>query len=426
MQFEEHISAFIDGALDAAEETEFLHILSVSPEKRALLHEYLSLKSMLAADARAITVPPSLDAAVLGAAGVGTAAGLAAAGGAVGGAGAASVLGVDASGKAISAAGTSSAGTTAAAVGHTSGLGAAVPWWTLPRILGTVLLGCALFTGGFLLNDTMKHHSDPAVNGAPATSSTGQHDLVQTTSRSGSQTSPQPGDPRAGQATPPAPEYRTIILTRVDTVFLPPPLAKVDTVLLYRIDTQYVALAQLPIDKRAVMIQEAPVTPPQFASSGRIDVEVQREHLSTWPYIDYHRAGVEREQQHFSIFAAYALDQMHAAGLMVGEKSFAMEYYRIENDSLYIYQRQPALLYGGGFYRFSLPLSGNIAPEAMFQLGGTDLGPVIGARLALRFSPLRNLSILLGADGAVLAYRYKDRLFTSHSLGLTYGIRYQF
>jgi hypothetical protein len=272
----------------------------------------------------------------------------------------------------------------------------------------------------------MKHNTDPAEHSTPATSSSGQRDLLQTTSLSGTQTTPQPSDPGAGQSTSPAQEYRTIILTRVDTVFLPHQLAKVDTVMLYRIDTQYVAIAQLPLDKRTVMIQEAPATPPRFTSSGRIDVEVQREHLSTWPYIDYQRAGVEREQQHFSVLAAYAFDQMHAAGFVVGEKSFAMEYYRIENDSLYIYQRQPALLYGGGFYRFSLPLSESIAPEAMVQLGGTDLGPVIGARVALRFSPLRNLSVLLGADGAVLAYRYKDKLFTSHSLGLTYGIRYQF
>jgi hypothetical protein len=426
MQFEEHISAFIDGALGAEEETEFLHILSVSPEKRALLHEYLSLKSMLAADARAITVPPSLDAAVFGAAGLGAAAGLAAGGGAAGGAAATSAIGSGATGVGIVAAGATSAGSTAGAVAGSADLAATVSWWTLQRILGAVLLGCALFTGGFVLNETMRKNTDTAVDIFTPAQSTEQTEPVQADFRSDVQATPPLTKLGLQQTTSPETRYRTVIVTRVDTVYLPPQLAMVDTVLLYRIDTQYVAIAQAPLDGRTIMIQEAPAFPLQHAESGRIDVEVQREHLSTWPYIDYQRAGVEREQQHYSLLAAYSFDHMHAAGLMVGEKSFAMEYYRIENDSLYIYQRQPALLYGGGFYRFSLPLTEGIAPEAMFQLGGTDLGPVIGARLALRLSPLRSLSVVLGADAAVLAYRYKDKLFTSHSLGLTYGVRYQF
>jgi hypothetical protein len=420
MQFEEHISAFIDGALGAAEETEFLHILSVSPEKRALLHEYLSLKSMLAADARAITVPPSLDAAVLGAAGLGAAAGIAAGGGAA----AASAFSGSTVGVGIAAAGASSSGTTATALGASATLAASVSWWTLRRIFGAVLLGSALFTGGFVLNEAIRQSTDsPAVGVAPAQTAEAT-DAAIADVRSGSQASPPPGDPGAQQA--PVVPYRTVLVTRIDTVYLTQPLAAADTVLLYRIDTQYVAIAQTPLDGRRIMIQEAPALPLQLTKPGRIDVEVHREHLSTWPYIDYQRAGVEREQQHIAVFAAYSFDQMHAVGLMLGEKSFAMEYYRIENDSLYIYQQQPALLYGGGFYRFSLPLTEGITPEAMFQLSGTDLGPVIGTRLALRLSPLRSLSVVLGADAAVLAYRYKDKLFTSHSLGLTYGIRYQF
>ncbi len=61
MNFEEQISAFIDGALNANEEVDFLHILSVSPEKRALFHSYLGMQGMFAADAQQAAVPSSLD-----------------------------------------------------------------------------------------------------------------------------------------------------------------------------------------------------------------------------------------------------------------------------------------------------------------------------------------------------------------------------
>ncbi|MFZ1731813.1 MAG: hypothetical protein WAV84_16975, partial [Bacteroidota bacterium] len=70
MNFEEQISAFMDGALSPGEETEFLHILSVSPEKRGLFHSFLGTRSAFAADARTAAVPSHLDMAILGAAGV--------------------------------------------------------------------------------------------------------------------------------------------------------------------------------------------------------------------------------------------------------------------------------------------------------------------------------------------------------------------
>jgi hypothetical protein len=392
MQFEEQVSAFIDGALGAEAETEFLHILSVSPEKRALLHEYLSLKSMIAADARAITVPPALDAAVLGAAGLGLAGGIAA-GGAAAGAGAAiggaAIVGGGTAGGAATVGGTVAASGTlvtgaAASGGAMAAAVATAGWWTARRMLGALLLGLSLFTGGYMLNDAMQdggtENTAAKQNNFSAPAETPQSTSLQDVAE---QEGAEQGGSKSEGAGGPVVKYRTIIVNRIDTVYLAPALAstpaRTDTVLHFRVDTQYVAIAQRSLHERPITITEAPPMPLQLLQPGRIDVEVQREHLSTWPYIDYQRAGVEREQQHFSVLAGYAFDVNHAVGLMFGEKSFAMEYYRIDNDSLYIYQRQPALLFGGGFYRFSLPLTTGITPEVMLQVGGTDLGPILGA-----------------------------------------------
>jgi hypothetical protein len=414
MNFEEQISAFMDGALTQQEETEFLHILSVSPEKRALLHSYQGVRASLVSDARTSSVPSQLDAAILGAAGV-----IGAAGGVAGGA---------AAGGALSAAGTIGAGGTTGMGAAAAGMGAAggAALWTTGRIITAILLGLSLFTGGYFLNDALSPVSDapaPAAQQKPPYSS-----AITTTPSVPSDVS----DPSAAAQTTPRIVYRNVYVTRVDTVYIPrrdasPAMAAKDEPrVVARYDTVFVALMQRVPDQRPINIIEQRYSPAPVSLPGRFEVELQREHLTTYPYIDYGRIGADRVQQQFAASVGYVFDDHHAAGITAGEKSFAMEYYRVENDSLFLYQRQPALFYGAGFYRYSQPLLPGVTPELTLQLGGCDYGPVFGARLAVRFDPLERISLLIGANGTLLAYQYKDKLFTSHSLGLSYGIRYRF
>jgi hypothetical protein len=425
MDFEEKISAFMDGALETADEIEFLHILSVSPEKRALLHTHLAIRSMIASDARAMSVPARVDKAVLSAAGLILAGGAAAAGSASAGGAAAAGLTASTGSSMGGATGAAAAGVTSAVAGGAgvmSGIaaGAAAGWWSAWRITLATLLGMALFTSGFFVSSWFD--SDDVSEAAivdkrqPASSSPAA-----------------PLQPESGAVfdSPPRGQHASVS-TRIDTVFIREAV-KTDhtagtheTAVLYRIDTVYLALEQQSPTQRPVMITEFPVQTPVSASPGRFDVELRRDHVTTWPYIDYAQAGVNREQQHLSLAVAYAFDTRHAAGVMFGERAYAMEYYRIANDSLYLFQRQPSLLYGGGFYRFSLPLSAGITPELMLQAGGTDHGPFLGGRLTLRLTPIERLSVLVGADASLLAYRYKEKIFTSHTVGLTYGVRYHF
>ncbi|PLX30868.1 MAG: hypothetical protein C0600_07250, partial [Ignavibacteria bacterium] len=213
--------------------------------------------------------------------------------------------------------------------------------------------------------------------------------------------------------------------TRVDTVFMRESNEAKPTIV-SRIDTFTLALMQSAQQNRPITINEAQRRDLAISLPGRIELELQREHLGTWPYIDYDRIGVSREQQQFAAAAAYVFDRHHAAGLYLGQKSFALEYFRVSGDSLYLYQQQPALFHGGGFYRFSYPVAHGVIPEFTLQLGGSDLGPILGGRLGVQLAPTDRISIILGVNGALLAYRYNDKLFTSQSLGLSYGLRYRF
>lgn len=435
MNFEERISAFMDGALSPGEETEFLHILSVSPDKRALFHSYLDQRAAFVADARSTTVPSHLDMAVLGAAGIlgaGTAA--AASGNATGN----SVAGKAGTGAAGMAAGAGTSGTIGA--GSVAGVTAA-SWWTLGRMLSALLIGIALFSGGYVLNDLLtpapgtRVHDSGHVGAAVGEDRASDASTETVSSIDGEDALSAPvvaidtGTEKKNQeAATPRVVYRNVYVTRTDTLYLPGESATSadESRAIKRIDTVVIAAALPPRIDRPINIVAQPRSPVLPGSSGRFEVELQREHLSTWPYIDYGRLGVDRTQQQFAVSVGYLFDERHSAGIIAGEKSFAMEYYRVENDSLFLFQRQPALFYGGGFYRYAQPLFSGVTPEVTLTLGGCDFGPVLGARLALRFDPLDRISLLIGANGTILAYRYRDKLFTSHSLGLSYGMRYRF
>ncbi len=57
MTLNERIIDFIDGSLPAEDEAELLHTLSVSPEKRDVMHGFMEQRSLIARDAQTLTVP---------------------------------------------------------------------------------------------------------------------------------------------------------------------------------------------------------------------------------------------------------------------------------------------------------------------------------------------------------------------------------
>jgi hypothetical protein len=59
--FEERILAYLDGSLNSSDRAELLHILSVSPEKRAILEGHLRLREILASGHKPLDVPISVE-----------------------------------------------------------------------------------------------------------------------------------------------------------------------------------------------------------------------------------------------------------------------------------------------------------------------------------------------------------------------------
>lgn len=393
MTFEEQISAFMDHALGVDEEAEFLHILSISPDKRDLFHSFMNVRTAFVSDMQATTVPAHLDAAILNA-----------------------VL-------------PSPVPVSSAAPGM----------WTARRLVTAALLGIACFTGGLLTHsyfderpDTLRANGDTALEPGERSRS---RSITGTDTQAGGAEGGTLGSggatdaaSRAGTAAPRATiVYRNVYVTRVDTVAKEPALLVVH-------DTLTTVLRDTLVRTE---LREAPPAPVAAVGSGRvqlpdrsawrnIDIEIQREHLNTYPYINFSALGAARARQDVAVFAGYAFDERHSAGLMIGQRHFSQEFYQLDRDSMYLYQQQPLLTYAGGFYRYSLPILPGVVPQFMLQLGGSDLGPIVGGRLTVKLTPFRYVSFVAGTNATMLIYRYKGRMFTSQTLGLLYGLNIQF
>ena len=378
MNFEEQVSSFMDMALSPGEEEEFLHILSVSPDKREVFHSYLGTHAAFVADLRSTTVPARLDAVVLG------------------GIASSSIL--------------------------TNTPTSPEIWWTRSRIVSGIIAGIILFAGGYFSGSLFESHGAaplPESSAVPFPSARNLRD--QEMPSSGQSGSSEPGD--AGQ-----PGTRTIYVYKTDTVFqMRPPLTRIE----YRERVAHDTLTgereiRIPVDKPLVAESKSlpfEMTPPVLK---HFEVSLQREHVTTFPYVDYRRLETERVQQNYSLSVAYNFNKHHAAGLTIGRKPFAQEYYSVGSDSIYLYQQQPVLNYGAAFYRLSLPISDMFIPQIGVSIGASDVGPLLGSQLTIGISPLRPVTMYIGTNASILLYRYKEKLFTSHTLGLLYGLNVQF
>jgi len=384
MSFEENISAFMDFALSPDEEADFLHILSISPEKREVFHSYMGVRAAVLMDMKSTTVPTNLDVAVL-------------------------------------APFTAPVAATALYSSSTR--------WTLKHALVASVVAMVIFGTGFVTSDLF-HSKISVLNGTANPGHSVPRNELKATHPS-TQILPQITGNSAQRSSP---EIRTILRDRlvyvVDTLYKAPSIVRVfDTVASFIRDTVYLAKREQPVKTvRTISEVHLPggLLPAAESFLRKIDIEIQREHLTTNPYIDLSNLGVKRTQQNMAMLSSYAFDSHHAAGIIVGQKAFAMEYYKIEKDSIYLYQQQPLLTYGGAFYRFSLPITSGIVPHALLQIGGSDVGPVFGLRLGIKVTPIPHFSLIAAANESLLAYRYKEKMFASNSLGFLYGINIQF
>ena len=322
--------------------------------------------------------------------------------------------------------------------------------WTLPRAVAALVAGALLFGAGWLAHippstDVTTQHAREQIAGGQGIPHGTSRDGASGVLEDGSAGTTRAARDAGGDAhrTPPgeAPRTitRTVYVTRVDTVLLPaqamqtaggPVATRVDTVYVERIERVEVPAAAAPVAAAPVaavehpVLRDAAVTPPSWLS--RIEVELAREHATTYPYIDFKRLGAEREQQPLTALIAWRLSERHAVGVTGGTRAFAQEYYGMRADSLDMFQQQPTLAWAAGVYRYSLPVTRGVTPQLQVSVGGTDLGPLLGSRLGVAFEPVPHLQFSVGISAQMLLYRYKDRMFTSQTLGLLYALGYRF
>ncbi|MBI2794724.1 MAG: hypothetical protein HYX66_08775 [Ignavibacteria bacterium] len=129
-----------------------------------------------------------------------------------------------------------------------------------------------------------------------------------------------------------------------------------------------------------------------------------------------------------SVGAFYRLNRVHMLGLEFGSETFPLVYRGEQNDQLKQWDQSSSLLWAGVSYRYtfegfrSLP----IAPFTQVFGGGTKLGPLGRAIVGFEYSPAGPFSFILGAEAAVLAYRFDTQWYASPKYGLTYGMTIRF
>ncbi len=384
MTIEEQTSAFMDRALSPNEEAEFLHILSVSPDKREVFRSFNNLRFAVQEDIRSTSVPPRLDQSIL--------AGIAAS--------TAAVSTIATGGKAFR---------------------------TFGRSVLITLGSIIIFAGGFFL-----HHIITSKESSSLSTGKQIEQSPNTMSRAGlgsgraekfSSIDNSSGGNRIIYRNVENPIY----ITRIDTVYSSGKfITRIDTLFVQKPETILVASTTQLNQKEIHKDQFQPAPLPLKSVPENFEVGIQREHLQTYPYIDYARLSTNRTQQNLSIDAAYRFNQYHAVGITFGEKTFSQSYYEVKKDSVFLIQQQPTFTYGGLFYRFSLPLSQGVVSQVFVHIGSTSVGPVVGAKLAIALSPFEHFNLLLGGNSAMLIYKLNENVFTSYTLGLFYGVQYQF
>lgn len=133
--------------------------------------------------------------------------------------------------------------------------------------------------------------------------------------------------------------------------------------------------------------------------------------------------------KNMAVGAYYTLNDENAVGMEFGQEAFSQKFGGIDEDSIYFtYQQYLVLPWAGISYRYTPDFLGfkNIRPLGGITLAGTTGGPVGRAMIGAKLFPESPVSMIVGAEGAVFAYQYQDKIFTSPKFGVMYGVSVKF
>ncbi|MCZ7557351.1 MAG: hypothetical protein M5R41_13200 [Bacteroidia bacterium] len=139
-------------------------------------------------------------------------------------------------------------------------------------------------------------------------------------------------------------------------------------------------------------------------------------------------ASSELLMNNLHIGALYPLSRYHALGVEFGREIFPQSFDGTLRGAVVRYEQSPVVYCATAVYQLTagevLPL---MHPYAQIQAGAAfNLGPLARAGLGVAVKPFEKISLLIGAEGSILAYKFQNKWFDTKKLGLTYGLRYEF
>jgi len=123
----------------------------------------------------------------------------------------------------------------------------------------------------------------------------------------------------------------------------------------------------------------------------------------------------------------YHLSDDFKAGIDFRQESFYQNFTGTnEIGEDFIYKQYPAYYSLSLMGRYTFWSENMYSTFGQMSLGGTATGLVSRLMFGLEISPISSLSFIVGLEGSMLTYIHQDNLFNSPKLGLNYGVSFNF
>ncbi len=126
--------------------------------------------------------------------------------------------------------------------------------------------------------------------------------------------------------------------------------------------------------------------------------------------------------------ALYEIGKHHAVGIEFGYESFAQSFNGTLGRTIVRYEQQPSAYCLMAMYQLTGPETLPYTyPFVRMQAGAAlQLGPLARGTVGVAFKPFERVSLVVGLEGSMLAYRFQGNWFDTKKLGATYGLEYAF
>jgi hypothetical protein len=142
------------------------------------------------------------------------------------------------------------------------------------------------------------------------------------------------------------------------------------------------------------------------------------------------QSGSDPWFQNMSIALYYTPWENHWFGLETGQEAFAQHYQGSENGAPVRYEQNLMTGWLAASYQFrftAFRFGGEWQPFVTADAGATfQFWPILRGTVGVAYRPLRNVALILGADGSFLEYPFQSTWFSTNKVGVTYGLSIQF